>query len=410
MKRLLYLVSLLALSCGCRRRHALPRVLQHCRNQGPPGRDPFFGRTTVPPPPTGAAAAAIDAYLQGGRSRMASAMPPAPRHPDVAVPTATGADPMSAGQPTNSQGWVSAGSAATGRAGAEVADLRSAGGRRAMAAPGNPGRSDFASTAAHPAPSVIRIVEPAATTQPLTAASAGAGPASGLSQMTGGLSAMPSGQPTPADNSLGAAILAGRPRVVRTLQPRSLATADPGTSPAGADTLPGHPLPAGSPTSADPGAVDIFDLPPVDRGATASNPQATAAQAASGSSGSGVGQPARLVSAEQPRGGAAPVAEAIYAQPAEFAGQARYGYDAEYRWLRGRLEYSPIDRRWKLRYIPIDGQTDRYGGSVILADESLLTGCQRGEFVEVQGRLGKHDPREGFAPQYEVSALKRLGS
>lgn len=408
MKRLLYLACSLTLWCGC-------------HNQGPPGRDPFFGRTTVPPPPTGAASAAIDPYLSGGRNPMAAAIPPAPGHADVAVPGAAATAPISAVQPSRSQGWISAGSAAAGSAGpsAAVADLRSAAGTRATAAPSNPGWPDIAGTGASQAPSVIRIVEPAAPTQPINSACAGAGTASERAGVASGQSGtaaaqagVASGQPPSADSSLGAAILAGRPRVVRTLPPRSLATTNPGTgtSPAGPNPPPGQPLPMGNSTSAGRGAVDIFDLPPVDRGATASGVPTGAVQVAAWSRESAGGQASCLVSGEVPPGEAAPVSGAVYEQPAQFAAQARYGYDPEYRWLRGRLEYSAIDRRWKLRYIPIDGQTDRYGGSVILADEALLAGCERGQFVEVQGHVGKHDPRAGFAPEYVVSALKRLGS
>ncbi len=392
MKRLLYPASLLVLICGC-------------HHQGPPGRDPFFGRTTVPPPPTGAAGAAIDPYLQGGRSRMGSVVPPAPGHADVAVPASPVADPLSVAQPANSRGWMSAGSVPAGGTGAslELADARLSGDTGAAALPSSRGSPGVTSAAGNAAPSVIRIVEPASATQPISAAPVGASSA-------GVQNATAPGQPTPADTSLGAAILAGRPRVVRTLQPRKLASTSPGASSAGADTLPGRSLPAGTSAGASRGAVDIFDLPPVDRGATASSPQAGAAQAVLPGGASAAGEPNRLVSAEVPQGGPAPVAAAAYEQPADFAAPGRYGYDPEYRWLRGRLEYSQILRRWKLRYIAIDGQTDRYGGSVILADESLLAGCERGEFVEIQGRLGNHDPREGFAPEYEVSALKRLGS
>ena len=97
----------------------------------------------------------------------------------------------------------------------------------------------------------------------------------------------------------------------------------------------------------------------------------------------------------------------------EPAGQAssRYGHDPQYGWLRGKLEFSESDRQWKLRYIPIDGETDNFGGSVILTNTPLLTGYERGDFVEVTGRLvsGSSDKR-GYAPKYEVSQLRRLAN
>ena len=94
-----------------------------------------------------------------------------------------------------------------------------------------------------------------------------------------------------------------------------------------------------------------------------------------------------------------------------FSSASRYGYDPEYRWLRGKLEYSQIDHRWKLRYIPIDGKTDEFGGSVTFVDATSLGDCRAGEYVEVQGRLGPRpeDDRKGFAPEFEVSGIRRLG-
>jgi len=407
MKRLFLLASVFALICGC----------QH---QGPPGRDPFFGRTTVPPPPTGAAAATIDPYLQGGPGRAASSIPPAPGHLDAAVPGATASGPLPAARPANSQGWISAGSAPHGgpAAGMALADGRSSVGTGSASAsigtsaatlPSSPTAAGATSLSGNPTPSVIRIVEP----DPATQAAAG-GPASAGALFGPSANALAAAGPTPAGGSLGASILAGRPRVVRTLQPRSAAGASPLPSSTGNSSLPGRPLPAIAPVSTAAGttgggAVDIMDLPPVDRGAMASSPRASVSQATWLGEAPTAGGPSRLVSADVPQGGPASVASAVYEQPADPAAQGRYGYDPKYQWLRGRLEYSQIDRRWKLRYIPIDGQTDRYGGSVILADEKLLAGCERGDFVEVQGRVGKHDPRKGFAPEYKVSALKRLG-
>jgi len=86
-----------------------------------------------------------------------------------------------------------------------------------------------------------------------------------------------------------------------------------------------------------------------------------------------------------------------------------YGYDPEYRWLRGRLEYSQIDRRWKLRYIPIDGRTDSFGGSVFLPETALPPGCERGDFVEARGRLGATEGQGGFAPEYVATEVIPLG-
>jgi hypothetical protein len=117
----------------------------------------------------------------------------------------------------------------------------------------------------------------------------------------------------------------------------------------------------------------------------------------------------RLVSATDPSGQQGAVVAAVAHEPAaDFAPQARYEFDPSYSWLRGRLEYSQVDGRWKLRYIPVDGKTDQYGGSVVIADEAKLAGCERGDFVEVRGSVAGQDAESAFAPVYEVAELKRL--
>lgn len=86
-----------------------------------------------------------------------------------------------------------------------------------------------------------------------------------------------------------------------------------------------------------------------------------------------------------------------------------YGHDPQYGWLKGKLEYSAIDRRWKLRYIPIDGKTDRFGGSVLIADPASLAGHERGQYVEIRGELGSlPEGEQGYAPEFQVRQIKRL--
>jgi hypothetical protein len=91
--------------------------------------------------------------------------------------------------------------------------------------------------------------------------------------------------------------------------------------------------------------------------------------------------------------------------------RAYYAHDPAYQWLRGRLEYSQVEKHWKLRYIPLDGTMDDFGGSVIIANPAVLAGLERGEWVEVRGKPG-HADRTGrsYAPEYEVVDVKRLGT
>jgi hypothetical protein len=86
----------------------------------------------------------------------------------------------------------------------------------------------------------------------------------------------------------------------------------------------------------------------------------------------------------------------------------KYEADRNYRWLKGKLEYSKLDERWKLRYIPIDGDTDEFGGSVVLLGSRLMQEFKPGEYVTVYGTLGETDSRNGgFAPSYTVDRVVR---
>lgn len=87
-----------------------------------------------------------------------------------------------------------------------------------------------------------------------------------------------------------------------------------------------------------------------------------------------------------------------------------YGRHEQYLWLRGKLEYSSIDKRWKLRYIPHDaaeGRMDNYGGSVVLAEGEKLQQFQAGDFVMVQGRVGDATA-SGYAPLYHIQQVSPL--
>ncbi|MEK6235214.1 MAG: hypothetical protein N2C14_10905 [Planctomycetales bacterium] len=84
-----------------------------------------------------------------------------------------------------------------------------------------------------------------------------------------------------------------------------------------------------------------------------------------------------------------------------------YDFDPRHRWLQGKLEYSRFKQRWTLRYIPIDGATDAFGGSVILRDSALLKDFQSGDFARVQGRLDRQPTgTPGYAPYYHIDRIR----
>ena len=86
-----------------------------------------------------------------------------------------------------------------------------------------------------------------------------------------------------------------------------------------------------------------------------------------------------------------------------------YGHEPSYASLSGRLEYSESARQWKLRYIPIDGQTDQFGGSVLLAESSRIEGFKPGDFVSVRGSItSAGQSSRGFSPRYELSQIDAI--
>jgi len=206
-----------------------------------------------------------------------------------------------------------------------------------------------------------------------------------------------------ATASADAGLLAGRDRVVRILPPRTGAAplAEPrGTSGSTPPDARARGSSFGSAPSRSPRRrVDISELPPVGGSRSASQQRRD-------------GDPAgfRLVSASEEEGRAG---ESARVEPAvatqAVSPQSLYGHADDYSWVRGKLEHSQLDGRWKLRYIPIDGQTDEYGGSVVVSDPAVLSGCERGQFIELRGEVAAADPDDGFAPLYEVAKVERLG-
>ncbi|MCG8448270.1 MAG: hypothetical protein MI725_01655, partial [Pirellulales bacterium] len=89
-------------------------------------------------------------------------------------------------------------------------------------------------------------------------------------------------------------------------------------------------------------------------------------------------------------------------------GVNRYGYDPNYQWLRGQLEYSEATHQWKLRYIPIQQNPDQFGGSVLIANPEVLGGVRSGDHVQLRGRLHtRGNSGQAFVPIYTVSVVQR---
>ena len=164
---------------------------------------------------------------------------------------------------------------------------------------------------------------------------------------------------------------------------RSFATFAPGRTP----TLATAPKLASGPTLAP---VEITELPPA-RSATTftATSKNSSAPAASG----GAVQATFVSEVEDDTAG-----EATAARQA-----ANFGYHTQYRWISGRLEYSASTQQWKLRYIPIDGETDRYGGSVLIANPDAVGEFQPGDYVRLEGAIvSPADDGGPPSPAYQV--------
>ena len=142
---------------------------------------------------------------------------------------------------------------------------------------------------------------------------------------------------------------------------------------------------------------DIIDLPPVRSGAEVRRDDRVELASA-------------VAPASKPKAAAAAVAEEPLARSKKPDPLGDYGYSTDYRRLRGRLEYLEKEQCWKLRYIPIDGATDQYGGSVVLEQSGALAGYRRGDLVEVRGELSaRAADGKDFAPAYQVADIRALG-
>jgi hypothetical protein len=87
---------------------------------------------------------------------------------------------------------------------------------------------------------------------------------------------------------------------------------------------------------------------------------------------------------------------------------AAYGYDPQYRWIRGQLLFTPTTGQWHLQYIPPGGPADSLGGSVPITNPQVLAGMQPGELVSVEGRLEMLQlDAMSVVPAYTITVLQR---
>lgn len=373
MRRPLAVIAAALLFCGC----------QGTSPGGAPV-DPFFGRTRIEPPRTGSVAAprAYDPYYSGTRQASIPQKPALQQSGGVPRPQTSGAwQPPGAGQSSNSGALrlqnvsqpppAQSSLAGSGQRQGDLVvvplNARQGGTTSGLAATQTAPAARTASTRNSAAPAGATATATDAQSTPSTLDAARRLASSVYEQGR-------------------AAAVAGRERIIGVIEPRAkemTSSAGTGSQATGVGTGAAQPW---KPATSGTRAVNITDLPPPNR--------SSAVQRATGSV----------------HDGGVRLASAIEELPSETpARDPRYGCDPEYRWLKGRLEYSQVDRRWKLRYIPIDGTTDDFGGSVVLTDTPLLSGYERGDFVELHGRLLKPESTgKSFSAGYEIREIRRL--
>lgn len=423
MKRLLVLVALAFFVAGCKSRGETV--------------DPFFGRTTVEPPATGTLnGRSIDPYYRPTSASPGAAQPakaaPATTSPKSVTPQSSApATPSSSGvvnQPTtmpatgtrylqpvpSTNSGYSSGAPRTNtsftsspwseRVPPETLSLP----RRTDSPPTTPGAPN-ALPSATPSPAATTPnsssggpSSPTATPVPTATPS--------KTPPTTSTSAAPAVAPVPielrpvtgADTTTDAATsLANRPRIARTLDPRPATDTPTSGGVRPATYIPGA-TSSGTTPATSPRSVNINDLP-------SPKTQTSPSPAPNGTSSNDIRPLGEVVESDGSEVRAALAVESAAAKPDPQSARGKYGFEEGYGVLRGKLEYSQAERRWKLRYIPIDGEMDAFGGSVVLSGEKALAGLERGQLVEVRGKLNRQDqPQRGFAPLYEVTEVNQL--
>ncbi len=82
----------------------------------------------------------------------------------------------------------------------------------------------------------------------------------------------------------------------------------------------------------------------------------------------------------------------------------RFGFDPQYQWLRGQLQYTQASNQWQLRYLPVQGGADQFGGQVFIANPQVLGTLRPGDYVQVRGKLTAQPTGAGV---YTVSIVQR---
>jgi hypothetical protein len=67
-----------------------------------------------------------------------------------------------------------------------------------------------------------------------------------------------------------------------------------------------------------------------------------------------------------------------------------FAHAPDYAWIVGRVEYSSINKQWRLRYASVD-EVDRFGGHVVLVQNQHVAYLVDGMLIQVRGHLVNPD-------------------
>lgn len=89
----------------------------------------------------------------------------------------------------------------------------------------------------------------------------------------------------------------------------------------------------------------------------------------------------------------------------------RFGFDPQYGWLRGQLQYAAETGLWSLQYVPgqsrvgsFEGSFEgSFGGNLTIANPQVLGELQPGDYVQLRGRVDQNQS----TPVYYVSVVQR---
>lgn len=107
-------------------------------------------------------------------------------------------------------------------------------------------------------------------------------------------------------------------------------------------------------------------------------------------------------------GGEQPVESGVIPASGAVAPSSQMGFDPEYKWFQGRLEFDAADRQWHLTYDESPGAFDQLGGDITLSSDVQLDAQHNGSLVRVTGEFDASKLDRLQKPIFRVSRIDPL--